>query len=75
MNTHYADINFPDGQTQPWIGRNGYFKSKAIALTKSANNTVMIEPITTRGVTGRCLIEFPTSIIPEVIKFLQANAS
>lgn len=67
------DIQFRKGSPNcAWLGRNGtFFNASGVSLTRTQNGTVMIEPLTSRGHIGRCLIEFPISAIPEITAFLE----
>lgn len=56
-----------------FTGRNGYFKSSGIELLdlSSLTNEVMISPITSKGLVGRCHISVPLDDLPQFIKELQ----
>jgi hypothetical protein len=51
-----------------WTGRNGTFNGYGIDLMR-LDDRVMVTPIGKRGV-GNCLIEFPVTIIPQLIDWL-----
>ena len=61
-----------DRQTN-FTGRNGYFACGGIeVLHLNHNNSVMLSPLTSRGVVGRCDIEVPLENVPDLIVQLQA---
>ena len=56
-----------------FTGRNGYFACSGIeVLHLNHNNSVMLSPLTSRGVVGRCDIEVPLENVPDLIAQLQA---
>lgn len=55
------------------LGRNGLIKTTGMLVTK-LKDTVVLEPVTTRNVTGRCYIEVPVEVIPDLTKALQEEA-
>lgn len=60
-----------------FLGRNGYFKCIGINTCRidlDDGSHVMISPITSRRLIGRCKIDIPVEDIPEVIKQLQEEA-
>jgi len=67
------EIIFPkrDPQTS-FLGRNGYFQSKGIEVSRMSCGLVAVQPITTKGKTGRCTIELPgdAETLREVAKAL-----
>lgn len=71
----FKDIKFLTRITR-FIGRNGQMKCAGITLTKTAEKSVMLEPLTARGIKygerGHCLVEIPNEDIPALIKTLQA---
>ena len=58
-----------------WVkfeGRNGYFNSIGLQLTKHDNDDVLnIYPITSKNNIGRCLIEIPVEEIDNLIEILK----
>mgnify|MGYP001227900453 CR=1 FL=1 len=53
------------------LGRNGLMKAKGISLFVSEpDQTFTIEPINSKGVTGRCSIHIPLEDLDQVIKKL-----
>ena len=53
-------------------GRNGYFKSIGLQLTKHNNDDILnIYPITSKNNIGRCLIEIPVEEIDDLIEILK----
>lgn len=70
------EIPFPAGSppTQ-WIGRNGTFYAKGVHLQviehlMEEDNIIQIRPKGARGLAKNALIEFPASIIPQVVDWL-----
>jgi hypothetical protein len=74
-------------QRTAFLGRNGYFKSTGVSIYKDDSTVwfdaspetkpvprIILEPITSRGVTGRCCIEIPLEAIPKFIKALKKEA-
>src|SRR5512137_651482 len=57
-------------KTVSFIGRNGCFKSTGLDILK-LGNVVTIQPITSKGVAGRCMIEIPFGDIPSLIAELE----
>lgn len=54
-----------------WIGRNGTFNMTGLGLNMTnKGESVQIKPIGKRGLAKNALIEFPASIIPQVIDWL-----
>lgn len=66
----FKDIKFIKRLTA-YLGRNGQMKCSGLTLTKTMNRSVMIEPLTSKGVIGRSLIEIPNEDIPAVIQALK----
>lgn len=70
------DIPYPDKSTPCiWIGRNGSFYAKALHLdvlehTDEKDNVIRVRPVGTRGLARNAIIEFPASIIPQVVDWL-----
>lgn len=62
------DITF--NRNVEFCGRNGLFKQSGISVAKVIGNRVILEPITSKGVIGRCSVEIPVENIPDVIKAL-----
>lgn len=80
-----TDLRFKPTRHQPkFLGRNGEFKCKGIEMMRFINppadirepddqpseDVIMIRPVTSHGVTGRCFIEVPTEEIPALISQL-----
>ncbi len=63
-------------KTTTFTGRNGCFKATGLELSvylKPNNDSVIVlEPITSRDIIGRCQIEIPREDIPALIAELQA---
>lgn len=57
------------------MGRNGVFKATGLALTKcidsNEQSVIVIEPVTSKQVAGRCNIEIPIEDIPALIAELK----
>ncbi len=68
-------VNFSKPTT--FLGRNGVFKVIGITLAKVTGGydhktpVIVIEPLTSRGLSGRCNIEIPVGDIPALITELQ----
>lgn len=68
-------VNFSKPTT--FLGRNGVFKVIGITLAKVTGGydhktpVIVIEPLTSRGLSGRCNIEIPVGDIPALIAELQ----
>ena len=58
-----------------WVkfeGRNGYFNSIGLQLTKHDNDDILnIYPITSKNNVARCLIEIPVEEIDDLIEILK----
>lgn len=56
-----------------WTGRNGTFGTQGLDLMRwtdsDGNDKVSITPLGKRGI-GNCVIQFPASIIPQVVEWL-----
>ncbi len=53
-------------------GRNGYFNSIGLQLTKhNGDNILNIYPITSKNNVARCLIEIPVEEIDDLIEILK----
>lgn len=53
-------------------GRNGYFNSIGLQLTKHDNDDILnIYPITSKNNVARCLIEIPVEEIDDLIEILK----
>ena len=53
-------------------GRNGYFNSIGLKLTKHDNDDILnIYPITSKNNVARCLIEIPVEEIDDLIEILK----
>jgi hypothetical protein len=64
------DVAFTKQAT--FLGRNGMFKSKGLIATKlKQDNEIVLEPITSRNVVGRCHIAIPIKDLDLVIEMLQ----
>lgn len=51
-----------------WTGRNGTFQTLGLNMTELSGK-IMLQPIGKRG-NGNCVIEFPVSIIPDIVDWL-----
>jgi hypothetical protein len=66
-------IMFPKGAAKCiWIGRNGAFNQTAINMI-NVGEKIHIVPQGVRGIAKNAVIEFPASIIPQIIKWLEAQ--
>jgi hypothetical protein len=54
-----------------WTGRNGTFTGYALEAM-IVDDRIMLQPVGKRGV-GNCAIQFPTSVIPQIIDWLAAQ--
>ena len=53
-------------------GRNGYFKSIGLKVIENHNEGLIeLYPITSKGKTGRCLIEIPKENLQELWKMIK----
>lgn len=59
-------------QSTNFLGRNGYFKCNGIEVFKDTKS-ILIQPITSKGNTGRCFIEIPANSIPALSKCLHTR--
>lgn len=60
------------GRTTNFTGRNGHFKCCGLDIQPLEHNeSVMIAPLTSQGMVGRCDIEIPLEAMPEVVAKLQ----
>jgi len=57
-----------------FIGRNGYFKQSGLVVQAHEGEMVVIMPLTSRGVTGNCMLDIPLEDVPSVIDALQKSA-
>ncbi|WP_432263171.1 hypothetical protein [Cupriavidus sp. TMH.W2] len=62
-----------------FVGRNGEFKSAGMVI-REIRGSVQVQPITSRGKLGRCVIEVPSdwgvlNQLAEVFTRLAANAA
>jgi len=59
-----------------FLGRNGVFTATgmevSVYLSPSNQNLVILEPVTSKDIIGRCNIEIPREDIPALIAELQA---
>lgn len=62
-------VKYPKGNDCIWTGRNGTFNGVALEAM-SFNDKIMLSPMGKRGV-GNCTIQFPVSVIPDLIDWLQ----
>jgi hypothetical protein len=67
-----GSVQWPIGTEGQWIGRNGYFASIGLMVTKreradQSRDSVVLHPVGTRGKLGNCMIEIPNAAIPDVI--------
>jgi len=54
-----------------FVGRNGTFTCTGFEITRTMENTVMIEPVTSKDKTGRALLEIPRENLKEFINILK----
>lgn len=55
-------------RTTNFTGRNGYFRCSGLDIQPlDHNQSVLIAPLTSQGVVGRCDIEIPLEALPEVV--------
>jgi len=57
-------LYIPYSKEVKFIGRNGYFK--AIGIEIYQGGVIVLQPTTTKGLTGRCSIEIPNN--PETLR-------
>ena len=63
----------PINRSITFLGRNGSFLSEGLNIFLDVDNqTIHLQPITSKGDEGRCRIEIPITTIPELIKELTA---
>ena len=65
----YGAVDFD--KTTTFLGRNGQFKNTGLRLYALGKSEVMVQPVTSKGYTGRCHICIPMEDIDEVISALQ----
>ena len=59
-----------------FLGRNGHYRMCGLVVSPFPNaNVIYFEPLTSRGVVGRCSMQIPFSILPSLIEVLQVAAS
>lgn len=69
------DIKYTKNTKQAhFIGRNGYFKQSGLVVQAHEGEMVVIMPLTSRGVTGNCMMDIPLEDVPSVIDALQKSA-
>jgi len=56
-----------------FIGRNGYFKASGLDIYAN-ESIVILQPITSKGVTGRCSIEIPIEAVAALMNILNQAA-
>ena len=54
-----------------FLGRNGRFKCTGVSLSNSFEGDIVIEPITSKGLVGRSMIEIPKENLNELIDELK----
>src|ERR1035437_2816080 len=54
-----------------FIGRNGYFKQSGLVVQSHDGENVTLIPLTSRGVTGNCMMDIPLEDVPSVIAALK----
>jgi len=59
-----------DERRPTFLGRNGRYKCDGVNVSR-AEETVVISPLTSRGLVGRCEIELPISEVPALVVALQ----
>ena len=58
-------------KTVSFEGRNGMFKQSGMeVMVSAAEKCVLLFPLTSRGVIGRCMMEIPEAAIDDVIRAL-----
>jgi pyrimidine deaminase RibD-like protein len=66
------EITIVFDQPLSFLGRNGVFKMTAIQIWRnSMDNSIWLEPITSKNRTGKCWQQIPNNKIDEVIVALQ----
>jgi hypothetical protein len=61
------------GRLTNFTGRNGWFRCSGLDIQPLEHNqSVMIAPLTSQSMVGRCDIEIPLEALPEVVAKLQA---
>lgn len=55
-----------------FLGRNGYFKCSGLEISRDGD-LVQLQPVTSKGLTGRCLIEIPAEHVVEVLRAMKAK--
>jgi hypothetical protein len=58
-------------RTVQFLGRNGGFKCTGVSALATSDDTLMIEPITSKGDVGRCFIEIPIENVSAFINALE----
>ncbi|MBA4372271.1 MAG: hypothetical protein C0402_05365 [Thermodesulfovibrio sp.] len=55
-----------------FVGRNGTFVATGVEISRLENQShIAIEPVTSRGITGRCCIEVPTDDTLQLAEAIQ----
>lgn len=67
----FTSFRFKNKETN-FTGRNGYFKCVGFEVTKTTANTIMLEPITTKGQTGRAMLEIPVEDLKQLFESIEA---
>lgn len=57
-----------------FTGRNGLMKCSGIEIMPISNDRVILSPLTSKGIVGRCDIFIPVEDIPKLIQTLQNYA-
>lgn len=65
----FTSTSFNYGRQTAFLGRNGAFKAVGLEVSKM-NDDIVLEPVTSKGETGRCRIELPDGNINELINAL-----
>jgi len=63
------DKSDPDASQPIWTGRNGTFTGYGLEMMLCNGDNVMLSPIGKRGIGNGC-IQFPRSVIPQIVDFL-----
>jgi hypothetical protein len=69
-----VEIAWPYDLDTKWIGRNGTFNNRGLNLhvrEELMGSIIQIVPVGKRGTAKNALIEFPTSAVPMVVRYLE----
>lgn len=57
-----------------FLGRNGYGRMCGLVVSPIPQyNVIYFEPLTSRGIVGRCRLEVPFTLLPRLIELLQSS--